>query len=750
MAPALLSRRSEFDGWRLWRETRTPIPAQLRADFYILKMQSYHPTRYRVPSFIHRIGRVFRAAALGSLGALALGTMVQPAQAVVDLAHYKLSWEGSNGYSLTGTLSVDKSITTPTIDASQLWDMSVSFYGPGNQLLSTWTEMEDGHQVYDYLTFSFDRQELWVNQYSIDIGWDTGQYPNEFFLYNSEVLSLYSVSLGNFVSYGGTVFITADGEVIPSNTAPTLNIPTSPLVVEANSPGGAQVFFNVSASDLEDEMAPVATSNPQSGSFFNVGDTVVNVSATDSGGLSTEGSFTVRVQDTTAPQIYLSGCSADFSVALGSEFSAPGASAYDTVNAWVAVNVTGSVDTNTIGNYTLTYTASDEKGNTSSVTRTVSVVDPMPNVNNRQYSGGNAFGHGDFKITAKGNVTAALSVNGQNYRTLFTLSKRNQAVTFRGLKNATIPANVFVDVNGHGEPVLIVSTEATTLELKAARYSITQPAPANVAGTYTAVFRGNDWELEPLQNVAVPQHAPMGVGFATITVARDGRVRTVGRTAEGAALSASSHLVRPPCGNEGGEVFALASTSASTSEGSEASQFHVYTGLYKTTARGNLSGEFTLDRSNEAGSLSGEFHWEAPEGALSLYPQGFEVWGPIVGSRYEQSLPGPINLRFDFEEQESITGSGSVAVWPVIFDVANAGKGRPLGLRCRFNDRTGEFNGAGYRGSAARSFKAVWLQEQGTIQGFSVAGDGLSHGYVELEEVVVEIPPIDPILPPAI
>ncbi len=691
--------------------------------------------------------------------------MIQPAQATLDLTTYKLSWEGTNGYTMTGTLTAPSELTG-NITQADIWDMSVSFYNPSHQLLSTRVQVEGGSVLYGDLAFSFDRSEMWVGQNFLNLGTYYSEDPSSFNLYNwwGEGMMLRWPYEGVVLDNGGTVYISLDEPAAPENTPPTLNIPTSPMIVEANQTGGAQVYFNVSASDLEDEVAPVANSNPVSGSFFGLGETIVQVSAQDSGGLSTKGSFTVLVQDTTAPAIYLGSnqCSTDLTIAVGSDFSDPGYSAYDTVNAWVGVNVTGSVDTNTVGNYTLTYTASDEKGNTSTVTRNVAVVDPMPSVNNRQYSGGNAYGQGDFKVSAKGNVTAALYIAGQTYRATFPLTGRTAEVSFRGVKGVTIPATVAVEVNGAGESVLMVSAMENTLELKPARYSSKKPAPETVAGTYTAVFRGNDWEPEIYSLTSTSeQQTPMGVGYATITVGKDGRVRVAGRTAEGTAVTASSHLVRPDCHNE--PVYTLTSIeetnpeSTTSTEYPEVSEFHTYTGIYKTAARGNLSGLFTLDRSNKAGSISGEFHWEAPVGALSLYPQGFEVWGPVIGSRYERSLPGELNLRFDFEGEASFIATGLVSVAPVFYDMSTTDEQRSLGLRCRFNDKTGELTGSRYRGSAARSFKAIWLQEQNTVQGFSVKGDGRSHGYVEKQEVIIEEPPVifppdifPPIIPPTI
>lgn len=77
--------------------------------------------------------------------------------------------------------------------------------------------------------------------------------------------------------------------------------------------------------------------------------------------------------DTTAPVITLNG-SATMSVAQGATFTDPGATAVDDVDGNVTVSVSGSVDTSTVGTYTLTYSATDKAGNTATKTRTVTVT----------------------------------------------------------------------------------------------------------------------------------------------------------------------------------------------------------------------------------------------------------------------------------------------------------------------------------------------------------------------------------------
>jgi hypothetical protein len=88
---------------------------------------------------------------------------------------------------------------------------------------------------------------------------------------------------------------------VPDTTGPVLTIPSN-IVVEATDSDGAEVDFAASATDDRD--GPVAvTLSPDSGSVFPLGTTTVNVSAKDKAGNVTNGSFTVTVQDTTAPSI---------------------------------------------------------------------------------------------------------------------------------------------------------------------------------------------------------------------------------------------------------------------------------------------------------------------------------------------------------------------------------------------------------------------------------------------------------------
>ncbi|MCX6854665.1 MAG: cadherin domain-containing protein [Verrucomicrobia bacterium] len=79
-----------------------------------------------------------------------------------------------------------------------------------------------------------------------------------------------------------------------ASAAPVLTLPTSPMKAFSLTTGGGTVSFTVTATDSVDgTVTPTAT--PPSGSAFPVGDTTVNVSATNSLGQTTTGSFVVRV-----------------------------------------------------------------------------------------------------------------------------------------------------------------------------------------------------------------------------------------------------------------------------------------------------------------------------------------------------------------------------------------------------------------------------------------------------------------------
>lgn len=99
-----------------------------------------------------------------------------------------------------------------------------------------------------------------------------------------------------------------------------------------------------------------------------------------SGNAATSVSRTVTVADTGAPTITLLGDN-PLNAELNTSFTDPGASASDAIDGDLSasINVTGTVDPNTAGSYTLSYNVNDSVGNAApTVTRNVVVADTTP------------------------------------------------------------------------------------------------------------------------------------------------------------------------------------------------------------------------------------------------------------------------------------------------------------------------------------------------------------------------------------
>ena len=113
------------------------------------------------------------------------------------------------------------------------------------------------------------------------------------------------------------------------------------------------------------------------------GEYLVTYRVADSAGNASElaRKVIVTAPDKAAPMITLKGEN-PVSLKAGESYSESGATANDKEDGDVNVTVTGSVDSNTAGEYVITYTATDKAGNTATETRKVIVaeaeVEPEP------------------------------------------------------------------------------------------------------------------------------------------------------------------------------------------------------------------------------------------------------------------------------------------------------------------------------------------------------------------------------------
>ncbi len=193
-------------------------------------------------------------------------------------------------------------------------------------------------------------------------------------------------------SKAGTYTITysapADGasnEPVPVSRTVTVQDTTKPVITVI---GPTDITLQLGDAYLE-QGANVTDNDPAyAAANATVGGDAVNANATgvytvtytapadDAGNLPDPVSRTVTVQDTNAPVITLNG-SSPMQHELGDPYVDPGATADD--GSPVVVN-SSAVNVNVVGDYTVTYTATDSDNNTGSATRTVQVRDTTPPV----------------------------------------------------------------------------------------------------------------------------------------------------------------------------------------------------------------------------------------------------------------------------------------------------------------------------------------------------------------------------------
>jgi len=160
---------------------------------------------------------------------------------------------------------------------------------------------------------------------------------------------------------------------VQDTTGPAMVVPAD-LTVEGNTLGGAVVTFTATATDLVDGPRPVACV-PASGNTFPVGTTKVTCSSADTRSNTSEATFSVTVQDTTAPKLSLPGNLAATATSAGGAVVTYATSAADVVDGTVAVacdRPSGSLFAP--GTTVVSCSAKDRAGNTATATFTVNVT----------------------------------------------------------------------------------------------------------------------------------------------------------------------------------------------------------------------------------------------------------------------------------------------------------------------------------------------------------------------------------------
>jgi hypothetical protein len=189
-------------------------------------------------------------------------------------------------------------------------------------------------------------------------------------------LSVVSFNTDGEFSSTSTVAITHDAT---GPSAPVITFPSGPIAT-SSSPvtitGTAEANSNISVSGGN---GTATTTTNGSGNFslmvaLNPNSlNTLSFTATDALN-NTSASTTLAVTyDTTAPTLTING-DASMNVFSCNSFTDPGVSVSDALDSSITASSTGSVDIGHPGSYTITYTATDDAGNTASTTRSVIVV----------------------------------------------------------------------------------------------------------------------------------------------------------------------------------------------------------------------------------------------------------------------------------------------------------------------------------------------------------------------------------------
>ena len=246
----------------------------------------------------------------------------------------------------TGTLTINVTGTAGTaiwMRGYELKDPAFQTPDPDNELT------EDVNEFVEYLKLHGTLKWDVVNVGPMDQQTATCNALKIPFSYETFLTNLYAVSDGIAKSLPLVITCPVDKTITCGESY------SYPAVSYAGC-GNITVTFNPSTPD------------------FHLGSNPVTVTVTDQAGNTKSCTFNVTVTDTTKPVVTLLG-DASMTVECHGTFTDPGATANDTCAGSRTVTVSGSVNADSVGDYTLTYSATDPSSNTGTATRTVHVVD---------------------------------------------------------------------------------------------------------------------------------------------------------------------------------------------------------------------------------------------------------------------------------------------------------------------------------------------------------------------------------------
>ena len=307
--------------------------------------------------------------------------------------------------------------------------------------------------------------------------------------------------------------------IVVDDTSPTIACPSN-IIVSANASCQAAVNWTVPTASDNCGGPVTLTSTNSPGSIFPLGSTMVTYTATDVVGNVSTCSFAVIVEDNTAPQI--SGCS-DVIVSAGSTCKANASWTAPVVADCSSVTITSSHNVGDIfdvGTTPVTYTATDNRGNTSTCSFNVIVEDKTSpvfancpgnvavTVNNSCESSVSwnepiASDNCDVTVTKSHEPGAIFPAGTTPVKYLATDARGNQSVCEFTVTVKVVdipvfsycPENIQTKSNENGEAIVDWALPTATTACSAVPLTLTsshQPGNAFPIGTTTVKYKAED------------------------------------------------------------------------------------------------------------------------------------------------------------------------------------------------------------------------------------------------------------------
>lgn len=335
-------------------------------------------------------------AFLQSMGS---GTITEILQPIINLLDPAILYHANNRIALTAPISVlkntDYSFTFPMKDCYEHFEdnsYSMTFNIDGDTAANSIIDLTVTETNYESGTTPI----YWGENGTATVHFNTGNNTSINILIESAEAEPFLNSWGYYqLELGTKNREDGDGEEVAYdiNLIPVVEEPpviTLDFYTLTLEYGAAFIGAYPTATDSEGNIfhtgfnvvMPVQIgTDPVTGIYSPLGTYYIYYDFTDANGLAAEQQvLTVTVVDTTAPVITLNGAE-NITLVIGQSYTERGATITDnyiTNNLFYTApaTVSGTVDTATLGTYTITYSGTDESGNAATeITRTVTVVE---------------------------------------------------------------------------------------------------------------------------------------------------------------------------------------------------------------------------------------------------------------------------------------------------------------------------------------------------------------------------------------